>query len=410
MAIDYQATQKVPSSQERQEIPESFLGAVKEVLEHFLDLRYLQHHPLAEQLGLASESAAEITGQWLRREVTAAIETLMPEKHVSFHSPHARGYHLIRLHYLQGRTVDEAACELGISPRQAYRDLRWGERSVAEALWARRSMSRLPEPSVAHVSSIRAEMVRLGTHLRPIDLCVLVQRALEAVTPMALERGITLPVDLPREPVTVSTDPVVARQILVGLLSCAIQQARPGPLYLALTMDDQGAVLGLQCNLETEAGGTPEVSFTIMELIDRLGWTMRQEDYEGVRFISLHTAVHGPTVLVIDDNEELVKLLKRYLTNQACRVVATTDGQMGLRMAQDLVPDVIVLDIMMPEIDGWEVLQRLRNHPRTAKVPVIVCSVINDPGLAYSLGASLVLRKPVNRRVILDALVQVGVV
>jgi CheY-like chemotaxis protein len=65
---------------------------------------------------------------------------------------------------------------------------------------------------------------------------------------------------------------------------------------------------------------------------------------------------------------------------------------------------------MMPEVDGWEVLQTLRMRPQTATTPVIICSVINDPELAYSLGASLVLPKPVSRDKVLSALRQLKVV
>jgi CheY-like chemotaxis protein len=65
---------------------------------------------------------------------------------------------------------------------------------------------------------------------------------------------------------------------------------------------------------------------------------------------------------------------------------------------------------MMPEMDGWEFLQRLRARPQTAATPVIVCSVINDPELAYSLGASLFLPKPIGRDDVLVALHQLGVV
>jgi CheY-like chemotaxis protein len=64
---------------------------------------------------------------------------------------------------------------------------------------------------------------------------------------------------------------------------------------------------------------------------------------------------------------------------------------------------------MMPEMDGWELLQRLRNHPQTADIPVVICSVINNPDLAYSLGASLFLPKPVSRDDVLEALRQLDV-
>jgi len=65
---------------------------------------------------------------------------------------------------------------------------------------------------------------------------------------------------------------------------------------------------------------------------------------------------------------------------------------------------------MIPGMDGWEVLQRLRNGPQSAEIPVIMCSVLDSPELAYSLGASLFLPKPVSRDDVLSALSQLGVV
>jgi CheY-like chemotaxis protein len=152
------------------------------------------------------------------------------------------------------------------------------------------------------------------------------------------------------------------------------------------------------------------VNLVVAQLADRLGWLVRQEDQPwGTRVVALHVTTRGPTVLVIDDNEGLVKLVQRYLTDRDCRVIAATNGQEGLRLAQELLPDAIVLDVMMPEMDGWELLQRLRNRPQTATIPVIICSVISDPDLAYSLGAALFLSKPISRRDVMDALRHLGV-
>jgi CheY-like chemotaxis protein len=73
-------------------------------------------------------------------------------------------------------------------------------------------------------------------------------------------------------------------------------------------------------------------------------------------------------------------------------------------------PDAIILDAMMPDVSGWDVLQAIRTRPETAETPVIICSVFNDPELAYALGASHFISKPVSRDQILTALRQLEVV
>jgi CheY-like chemotaxis protein len=147
------------------------------------------------------------------------------------------------------------------------------------------------------------------------------------------------------------------------------------------------------------------------ELAGRLRWKVSQSERSGdTHVVTLGIAVKGPAILVIDDNEGLIELLDRYLTGHAYRVIAAMSGKEGLQLAQEMIPDAIILDVMMPEMDGWEFLQRLRAYPPTAETPAIICSVINDPELAYSLGASLFLPKPVSRDDVLSALQQLGII
>jgi CheY-like chemotaxis protein len=73
-------------------------------------------------------------------------------------------------------------------------------------------------------------------------------------------------------------------------------------------------------------------------------------------------------------------------------------------MAEEQAPQVIVLDVMMPERDGWTVLGQLREHPKTHDIPVIVCSILSQEQLALTLGAAQFLRKPVTRQALLSAL------
>jgi CheY-like chemotaxis protein len=337
---------------------------------------------------------------------------LSPGPDVPFRAPNARLYNLLILHYVEGMTVQEAAHELGISRRQAHRDLRRGDENLATLLWTRRPSTTTSEPRATQLSSIKAEMARLEPRSGLADIRSLLQNAQKAVERLAGGHAVSFQVEMPSESVIIRADPVVVQQILVSVFSHAIQQSQSGTLTLALSVSEKGVTLILDYDRpDPKTDVAPVINQVVTQLVDELGWQVRQEDRsDGKRVIKLHMPMHGPRILVIDDNKGLVELLDRYLTVQACRVTAAVSGQEGLRLAQELTPNAIVLDIMMPEMDGWELLQRLRTQPQTADIPVIICSVFNDPELAYSLGATLFLPKPVSRADVLEALRQLDVI
>jgi CheY-like chemotaxis protein len=99
-------------------------------------------------------------------------------------------------------------------------------------------------------------------------------------------------------------------------------------------------------------------------------------------------------ILCIDDDAEVIDLLRRYLIPEGYSVRGAGSGEEGIRLAQELRPAVITLDIMMPEKDGWQVLRELKNNPATKDIPVIIHSIIENRPLALSLGALEVIAKP----------------
>ena len=110
----------------------------------------------------------------------------------------------------------------------------------------------------------------------------------------------------------------------------------------------------------------------------------------------------GVLILCIDDDAEVIDLLRRYLIPEGYSVRGVTSGEEGIRLAQELRPAVITLDIMMPEKDGWQVLRELKNNPATSDIPVIIHSVVENRPLALSLGALEVVTKPSEPKEILS--------
>ncbi len=102
-------------------------------------------------------------------------------------------------------------------------------------------------------------------------------------------------------------------------------------------------------------------------------------------------------VLVIDDDPLVADLLRRTLVKDGYRVEYAENGEKGLQLAQQLRPDAITLDVMMPGMDGWQVMTHLKSDPELADIPVILLSIVNDRKTGFALGATEYLTKPLDR-------------
>jgi CheY-like chemotaxis protein len=118
----------------------------------------------------------------------------------------------------------------------------------------------------------------------------------------------------------------------------------------------------------------------------------------------VHLPIAQPTVLVVDDNEDVLELMGRYLTSLHYRFATASTAEEAFDQARCLQPYAITLDLMMPDRDGWALLQILLNDPETRHIPLIVCSVLRQKGLALSLGATAFLQKPVSQQALLAVL------
>ena len=116
----------------------------------------------------------------------------------------------------------------------------------------------------------------------------------------------------------------------------------------------------------------------------------------------------GRLVLAIDDDPDVVLLLKENLADAGYRVVGASNGAEGLRLARELKPSAITLDIVMPQTDGWQVLHGLKADPATRDIPVLLLSVVDQKDLGYRLGAADYLMKPFERDELIAALQRVA--
>jgi signal transduction histidine kinase/CheY-like chemotaxis protein len=120
------------------------------------------------------------------------------------------------------------------------------------------------------------------------------------------------------------------------------------------------------------------------------------------------SAHEGPLVLVVEDDPPAAELLRLYLEGAGYRVEGAWDGEEGFDKARKFHPALITLDLLLPKLDGWDLLVRLKGEPETQEIPVVIVSIVEERGKGFALGATDYLVKPVSREELVNALQRVG--
>ena len=181
-----------------------------------------------------------------------------------------------------------------------------------------------------------------------------------------------------------------------------------GGTGLGLTISKQLAILmggDVVVNSELRKGTT----FTATFLADFIGASdsvknLNQQTGSLIENVVSIENSSGKTVLIIDDDPTVSELMKRQLLKEGYKVVIAPNGKEGIRLARDLNPDVITLDILMPEMDGWSVLRTLKADPKVSNIPVIMASILDEKNKGFSLGAADFLSKPVQKEYLMKSI------
>lgn len=382
--------------------PGEFVRLVRQALVHLYDPAHLLRQPLR---GLLSEAMPRHgdAAQNLRDLILDAIESLEPPDHHLADERDRRPYLVLVHRYVDGFGTEDIVARLHISPRQFQREHQKGLQAVAARLWGycRGCTSEAGSTSESLMTSLEAEVDTLGVELEPTSLRDLLEAVQAPANALAMRSGAllsVLPVAAERRCLC---DRTLAKQgILAGLSSLlsrypkaveviATSHQRLPCFYIYITPalgGDQGDSLYRELavcrTLLAAQGGEVQVLRDSAGLVCGLRLLFRSE-----------TAAH---VLVIDDDEKMLQLYERYLASGRYAVSRAASAQEAEALLRKLTPDAIVLDVMMREVDGWELLQRLRSRPELQAVPIIVCSILNEPQLAFALGAQAYLKKPIS--------------
>jgi len=406
---------------------EQFLGALRGALNHLYEPDRLRQSPLAALFDVANRLD---TFSALQRILTEAIESLEPEANEPPQSHAWELYEPLFYRYVQQLDQRQVAKQLGMSVRHLRRKEHAALEVLASRLWEqfdlearlRQDTGQRATPVQGTVSSptVSEELAWLkDVPLEsPADLAQLLPDVLALAGPLAAQHKVRLDTTIAGDVPSLAVHAVALSQTLLNLLSVAIHRVTGGQvaisasaLPLEVEIKVQGTYLrqGPQPVLDDEA--SLDLARQLADLcrgrleVARSGDRPRQEGGEEAfsATLTLPSFVQLP-VLVIDDNADTLQLLQRYAVDTRYRLVTTRDPEQALSLAEKFSPEIIVLDVMMPQADGWKVMARLRQHPLTGHIPIVVCTILPQEEMAFALGASGFVRKPVTRQAFLAAL------
>jgi CheY-like chemotaxis protein len=402
-----------------------FVGDLRSALHYLYDPDQLRRSPLASLFGVSGFDAASA----LQRILTDAVEALQPKADEPPQSRAWRIYDALVYRYVRRFERDVVADQLGISGRQLRREQRAALEVLADHLWKQYGLAANAEGalnegalnpastalSFGDTTQAKAEAPAWLHDLppeKPAALHQVLHATLDLARPLSRQWTVRLEGVLAEELHDLAVPQVALRHALLSLLGIAIPRSSGGSVTVSPVL--AGGMIELAI-ISTEpvaaAGPLSEREINSLDvarhLADAAGGALVLDTELGVQPFSARLTLpilERVTVLVVDDNADVLQLFERYVSGTRFCLTVTHEPKQALRMAQTLEPQIIVLDVMMPEVDGWELLAQLRQQPETADTAVIICTVLPQEALALGLGADAFLQKPVSQEDFLFAL------
>ncbi len=392
---------------------------VADAYEHLYDLVYLRSHPLLDLLvpdaGLERKERA-----WrLHRLLLQVIDELDPGAQAPPFSHEWRRHRLMVLRYMDGVDPQTAADRLAISRRHLYRELDSAIEAIATILWERCGKESAPtlapqgegtSPATTGLELLRLEAARMAQAGRYGRVGEVAAGVLSLLHEVLRGRGLQIELCLQEGLPSIPIERGLLRQMLLAMLGYLIERTEQAVITLSAALRD--AEFHLVVTAAPPASVRPPAPedkgrFSALEEMASLGGARLTPVSEAGAVVGFRVAVPATprrTILVVDDNEDVLALFQRYLACRQYHVVVSRTAADALAQARRLQPFAITLDLMMPDQDGWDILQTLLNQPETRHIPLIVCSVLKQKELALSLGATAFLEKPVSEQALVAVL------
>lgn len=382
----------------------------RDALERLFDPAFLRHHVRA-----ACVAGRFNDGNALQEMCLGVIRQFQPPLNVSAASSAWRTYNVLSLRYVQGLSQSETATQLGIGTRQMRREQQHAIRAVTMMLFADDAdAGEQDETSELSAQAAHSENPPLSQEtLEPVQrfchLDDLLRSTLRLFDTMLEQQQLRVIVAIPPSMPPIKADQIVLRQMLVSGISWAVRDVAGATVTIEAVIERGKVILTMSKPYDqahTSSGAAHNELATAKQLADLIGAEIVQIIDPSIARLQYHLPTNdAKCILMIDDHQHASQLVRRYLQqSDDFYLVSVSTPQNALRHVVEVRPACILLDVMMPEHDGWELLTLFRAHPEISAIPIIVSSVLKVHDLAYSLGATAVLTKPFNATQLIELL------
>lgn len=354
--------------------------------------------------------------------IIRAIEDLEPDPSIPRGARVRRVYDVMYHRYMLKLTQEQAAELLNLSVRHLNRVQREAVYALARLLWERHQASEqlaedrsrekppqeeaLGDQTLDWYSQIRQELASLRASAPGAvsDVEETINGVLELENALVSRRGVRLAVGFVQPGLVGAIHPSVLRQILITAVGRLGRYVSTGQITIFAGLEDGN--IKITINGSIVAGERPTESDLIRDILAPEDVSVEVSvDGDHVFLRVKVPSVGGKiTVLAVDDNVDMAHFYRRATAGTRYHIVHIAEGQDLLKITEAIAPDIIVLDVMLPDVDGWKLLMHLHENPATRSIPVIICTVVREEELALSLGAALYLPKPVRPREFIQAL------
>jgi CheY-like chemotaxis protein len=405
---------------------EVFGNELHTVLRQLYEPRAIRKSPLIAFFNLPQKPDSL---QLLRKILIGAIKSLKPNAKAPMESGEYRIYQVLIARFVEQTGQKEVASDLALSERQLRRleseavctlgDILWTQYHQEAAQSSTEDGPVIDKEDIGQqlTSSANSELeidrLKATFALEKVDINDLVETSLKTILPLFRLLNVREEKHLPEKATLVTSQSGILRQALLNLLTAGAQAAPGGTLRIEVLPGQKTS-----CVVVTALARYSDNSVIRKEIVDKIELTRQLINAFGGKLEEqtgspnggvLLTRLEVPSaymirVMVIEDNTDVLKLFERYLSETPYYLIGLSNADQIFSLINDQKPQIIVLDVMMPNTDGWEILGRLREHPATSHIPVIICSIMPQESLAFALGAADYIRKPVRREEFLSAL------